>query len=160
VDLLLKEVPMSRFRTLAHVGLTAAALVLAVSWAASAVPLQTAKPAPEGKVGLGRGRAPASRRSCARSSRSIRPGEGGEGPGLFMIDVVIEGRVIRTPGSSPGADPERLKELAPKKGLGRHGGRRGWPRPRSRRSSSGSTSDPATASRRVRGHGDRELQLA
>jgi len=36
---------MSRVRTVAHVGLTAAALVLAVSWAASAVPLQTPKPA-------------------------------------------------------------------------------------------------------------------
>ena len=44
VDLLLKEVSMSRFRTLAHLVLTAAALVLAVSWAASAVPLQSAKP--------------------------------------------------------------------------------------------------------------------
>jgi hypothetical protein len=46
VDLLLKEVSMSRFRTLTHLVLTAAALVLAVSWAASAVPLQSAKPAP------------------------------------------------------------------------------------------------------------------
>ena len=45
VDLLLKEVAMSRLRTLAHVALTAAALVLAVSWTASAVPLQAAKPA-------------------------------------------------------------------------------------------------------------------
>jgi hypothetical protein len=53
VDLLLKEVSMSRFRTLAHLVLTAAALVLSVSWAASAVPLQSAKPAvPEAKIAI------------------------------------------------------------------------------------------------------------
>jgi beta-lactamase regulating signal transducer with metallopeptidase domain len=42
VDLLLKEVSMSRPRTLGHVALTAAVLLLAAAWAASALPLQSA----------------------------------------------------------------------------------------------------------------------
>jgi TonB family protein len=42
VDLLLKEVVMSRARTHVNVGLTAAAILLAVSWAVSAAPLQSA----------------------------------------------------------------------------------------------------------------------
>ena len=72
VDLLLKEVSMSRFRTLAHLVLTAAALVLAVSWAASAVPLQTAKPAaPEAKI-IDRGRGHGPRRAEDRP-----PGQAG-----------------------------------------------------------------------------------
>lgn len=45
VDLLLKEVPMSRARTTAHLALTAGALVLAAVWAASALPLQASKAA-------------------------------------------------------------------------------------------------------------------
>ncbi len=42
VDLLLKEVAMSRVRVLAHISLTAGALVLATGWAVAAAPLQTA----------------------------------------------------------------------------------------------------------------------
>jgi TonB family protein len=42
VDLLLKEVVMSRARTHLNVAITAAALLLAVSWAVSAAPLQSA----------------------------------------------------------------------------------------------------------------------
>ena len=42
VDLLLKEVVMSRARTQINVGITAAAILLAVSWAVSAAPLQSA----------------------------------------------------------------------------------------------------------------------
>jgi TonB family protein len=42
VDLLLKEVVMSRARTHVNVGITAAAILLAVSWAVSAAPLQSA----------------------------------------------------------------------------------------------------------------------
>ena len=42
VDLLLKEVVMSRVRTQINVGITAVAVLLAVSWAVSAAPLQSA----------------------------------------------------------------------------------------------------------------------
>ena len=42
VDLLLKEVVMSRVRTQVNVAITAAAILLAVSWAVSAAPLQSA----------------------------------------------------------------------------------------------------------------------
>jgi TonB family protein len=45
VDLLLKEVVMSRARTHVNVGITAAAILLAVSWAVSAAPLQSARTA-------------------------------------------------------------------------------------------------------------------
>ena len=45
VDLLLKEVSMSRARTTAHLALTAGALVLATAWVASALPLQAAQAA-------------------------------------------------------------------------------------------------------------------
>jgi D-alanyl-D-alanine endopeptidase (penicillin-binding protein 7) len=54
VDLLLKEVVMSRARTQINAGITAAAILLAVSWAVSAAPLQNApqqssesKPSPD-----------------------------------------------------------------------------------------------------------------
>ncbi len=48
VDLLLKEVVMSRVRTQVHVGASAALILLAVSWAVSAAPLHSA-PAPASK---------------------------------------------------------------------------------------------------------------
>jgi protein TonB len=41
VDLLLKEVFMSRVRTQIHVGISAAAILLAAGWAVSAAPLQS-----------------------------------------------------------------------------------------------------------------------
>jgi beta-lactamase regulating signal transducer with metallopeptidase domain len=67
VDLLMKEILMSRVRTLVYVGLTAAVIVFVVSWAASAVPLQTAKPVFEGKIAISDDvTAPRSRSSCAR----------------------------------------------------------------------------------------------
>jgi TonB family protein len=47
VDLLLKEVVMSRVRTQVNVGISAAAILVAVAWAVSAAPLQSeTKPAP------------------------------------------------------------------------------------------------------------------
>jgi TonB family protein len=55
VDLLLKEVVMSRVRTQLNAGLTAAAILLAVSWAVSAAPLQSAPtPAPARAVDAAR----------------------------------------------------------------------------------------------------------
>jgi TonB family protein len=47
VDLLLKEVVMSRIRTQVNVGISAVAILLALAWAVSAAPLQSSKtPAP------------------------------------------------------------------------------------------------------------------
>jgi beta-lactamase regulating signal transducer with metallopeptidase domain len=136
VDLLLKEVLMSRVRTVAHVGLTAAALVFATSWASSAVPLQTAKPAaPDVGVAIpDKGKAPAPAPKVAISDEAKAPAEPKlvhkvdpvyppearkEGiQGLFVIDVVIgkDGAIkdARVVVSAPTA--ERLKELEPKKG--------------------------------------------
>jgi D-alanyl-D-alanine endopeptidase (penicillin-binding protein 7) len=121
VDLLLKEVSMSRFRTLAHLVLTAAALVLAVSWAASAVPLQTAKPAaPEAKIMIADEVTAPGEPKIVRQVKPVYPPEAKaeKVQGLFMLDVVIgkDGTIkdARVVASAPTA--ERLKELAAKKG--------------------------------------------
>jgi hypothetical protein len=121
VDLLLKEVSMSRFRTLAHLVLTAAALVLAVSWAASAVPLQTAKPAtPEANIAISDEVKAPGEPKLVRQVKPVYPPEAKaeKVQGLFMLDVVIgkDGTIkdARVVASAPTA--ERLKELAAKKG--------------------------------------------
>jgi hypothetical protein len=121
VDLLLKEVSMSRFRTLTHLVLTAAALVLAVSWAASAVPLQSAKPAsPNATIAIeDKVTAPSEPRLVRQARPTYPPDAKGEKvQGLFQIEVVIgkdgaikEARIVA---SAPTA--ERLKELEAKKG--------------------------------------------
>jgi bla regulator protein BlaR1 len=121
VDLLLKEVPMSRVRTVAHVGLTAAAIVLAVSWAASAVPLQTTKPAaPEGKITIADDvTAPAEPKLVYRAKPAYPADAKKEGvQGLFVIDVVIgkDGAIKDAHVVASAPTPERLKELEPKKG--------------------------------------------
>jgi hypothetical protein len=123
VDLLLKEAPMSRFRTLAHLGLTAVAIVLAVSWAASAVPLQTTKPAaPEGKIAISDDvRAPAPPK-LVHQVRPVYPeGAKKEGvQGLYRIAVVIgkDGAIkdARVAASAPTAERLKEAELAAKKG--------------------------------------------
>jgi beta-lactamase regulating signal transducer with metallopeptidase domain len=121
VDLLLKEVSMSRFRTLTHLVLTAAAIVLAVSWAASAVPLQTAKPAaPEGKIAISDQVTAPSEPKLVHQVKPVYPPEAKaeKVQGLFVIDVVIgrDGAIkdARVAASAPTV--ERLKELEPKKG--------------------------------------------
>ncbi len=120
VDLLLKEVLMSRARTLAHVGLTAAAIVLAVSWAASAVPLQAAKPAPEGKVVISDDvKAPAEPKLVHQVKPVYPPDAKKEGvEGVYVIDVVIgkDGAIqdARLAVSAP--TMERLGELKTKDG--------------------------------------------
>ena len=121
VDLLLKEVSMSRFRTLTHLVLTAAALVLAVSWAASAVPLQSAKPAaPVATIAIEDKVTAPSEPKLVRQVRPAYPPEAKaeKVQGLFLIDVVIgkDGTIkdARIVASAPTA--ERLKELEAKKG--------------------------------------------
>jgi hypothetical protein len=123
VDLLLKEVPMSRLRTLAHVGLTAAAIVLAVSWAASAVPLQTAKPAaPEPGIEISDVvKAPAEPK-LVHQVKPVYPEDAKkEGvQGLFRIAVLIgkDGSIKEAHVATSAPTAERLKEveLAAKKG--------------------------------------------
>jgi beta-lactamase regulating signal transducer with metallopeptidase domain len=121
VDLLLKEVSMSRCRTLTHLVLTAAALVLAVSWAASAVPLQSAKPAaPAATVAIEDKVAAPSEPKLVHQVRPAYPpdAKAENVQGLFQIEVVIgkDGAIknARIVASAPTA--ERLKELEAKKG--------------------------------------------
>jgi hypothetical protein len=120
VDLLLREVLMSRVRTVVHVGLTAAAVLLAVSWVASAVPLQASKPAPEGKISISdEVTAPAAPQLVHQVKPAYPADAKKEGvEGLFVIDLVIgkDGAIkeARLAASAPTA--ERLKELEAKKG--------------------------------------------
>jgi hypothetical protein len=120
VDLLLKEVLMSRVRTLAHVGLTAAAVVLAVSWAASAVPLQTAKPAADAKIAISdEVRAPGEPKLVHKVNPTY-PSDAKEAKveGVYVIDLVIgkDGAIhdARLAASAP--TMERLQELKTKEG--------------------------------------------
>lgn len=120
VDLLLKEVPMSRVRTLAHLALTAAAVVLVTSWVASAVPLQSAKPAPAASVAIKDDVTAPSEPKLVHKVNPAYPAEAKEArvQGLFVIAVVIgkDGAIrdARVVASAPTV--ERLKELEPKKG--------------------------------------------
>jgi hypothetical protein len=121
VDLLLKEASMSRFRTLAHLLLSAAALVLAVSWAASAVPLQTAKAAaPEATIAISDSVTAPSAPKLVHQVRPAYPQEAKaeKVQGLVLIDLTIgkDGAIkdARVAASAPTA--ARLKELEAKKG--------------------------------------------
>jgi hypothetical protein len=120
VDLLLKEVPMSRVRTLAHLALTAAAVVLVTSWAASAVPLQSAKAAPAASVAIKDDVTAPAEPKLVHKVNPAYPAEAKEArvQGLFVIAVVIgkDGAIkdARIVASAPTV--ERLKELEPKKG--------------------------------------------
>ena len=121
VDLLLKEAFMSRSRTLSHVALTTAAALLAAAWAASAVPLQAAKPAAPGAT-------------IAVSDKVAAPGElklvhkvnpvyppdakAEKVEGIFRIDVTIgidgAAKQARIAASAP--TDARLEEIEAKKG--------------------------------------------
>jgi beta-lactamase regulating signal transducer with metallopeptidase domain len=128
VDLLLKEVSMSRARTVAHVGATALAVLLAVAWASSAVPLQASQPlaakpaaaAPPAHIGVeDRVDAPAPPR-LVRQPRPVYPesARAEKVEGVFMIDVVIgkDGAVRDAKVVASAATLERLKQLEPQKG--------------------------------------------
>jgi hypothetical protein len=121
VDLLLKEVSMSRFRTLTHLVLTAAALVLVVSWASSAVPLQSAKPAaPVAKIAISDEVKAPGEPKLVRQVKPVYPPEARAAgvQGLFQIEVIIgkDGTIrdARVVASAPTV--ERLKELEARKG--------------------------------------------
>ena len=120
VDLLLKEVPMSRFRTLVHLVLTAAALVLAVSWAASAVPLQSAKAAaPEASIAISdQVTAPSEPRLVHKVRPAYPPDAKAEKvEGVFVIDVIIgkDGAIKEAHVGVSAPNDARLKELEPKR---------------------------------------------
>jgi bla regulator protein BlaR1 len=122
VDLLLKEVSMSRLRTLAHVALTAVAILLAVSWVASAVPLQSAKPAvPDAaKIAIeDKVTAPGEPKLVHQVKPAYPPDAKAEKvEGIFIIDLVIakDGAIKDAHVVASAPTPERLKELEPKKG--------------------------------------------
>jgi protein TonB len=120
VDLLLKEVLMSRVRTLAHVGLTAAAVVLAVSWAASAVPLQTAKPAADAKIAISdEVKAPGEPKLVHKVDPTY-PSDAKEAKveGVYVIDLVIgkDGAIREAHVAASAPTMERLHELKTKEG--------------------------------------------
>jgi beta-lactamase regulating signal transducer with metallopeptidase domain len=103
VDLLLKEVAMSRVRALGHAALTSTALVLAVSWAVAAAPLQSSAPAaPGSSARLSADPVSASVNvrddvaapSATRLVHKVQPAYPSEAKaekveGIFVIDVVI-----------------------------------------------------------------------
>ncbi len=132
VDLLLKEVSMSRLRTAAHLALTAVALVLAVSWATATVPLQAAvtgaDPTATGE------QAPATGAKVAVGDKVTAPGEPKlvhkvdpaypadartEGvQGIFLIDVTIgkDGAIENARVAASAPTSERLSEMKAAKG--------------------------------------------
>ncbi|HSD27399.1 MAG TPA: energy transducer TonB, partial [Vicinamibacteria bacterium] len=98
----------------------AAAIVLAVSWAASAVPLQTAKPAPEGKIAISDDVTAPAEPKLVRQVRPTYPAdarkEGVEG--LFVIDVTIgkDGAIKEAHVAASAPTRERLQQLKTKDG--------------------------------------------
>ncbi len=120
VDLLLKEVFMSRARTAAHLVLTTAALLLALGWAASALPLQADRPASDtAKVAL-QDATSAGETKLVHKVNPVYPPEAKaeKVEGVFLIDALIgkdgavkEARVVASAPTS-----ERLHQLAPAKG--------------------------------------------
>ena len=111
---------MSRVRTVAHVGLTAAVIVLAVSWVASAVPLQTSRPAPEGNVAMSdEVKAPAEPKLVHKVNPAYPDDAKKEGvEGVYVIDLVIakDGTIRDATLAVSAPTMERLKELEAKKG--------------------------------------------
>jgi outer membrane biosynthesis protein TonB len=121
VDLLLKEVLMSRVRTLAHVGLTVAAIVLAVSWAAWAVPLQTTETkAPEGKIALSDVVKAPGEPKLVHQVKPTYPADAKEEKveGVVVIDLVIgkDGTIRDAHVAASAPTMERLQELKTKEG--------------------------------------------
>jgi hypothetical protein len=130
VDLLLKGVSMSRLRTLAHVALTAAVLVLAAAWAASALPLQATKPAaPAAKpaapdVGVPvPDQAQASAKPEPKLVHKVNPvypadakTEGVQG--IFLVNVIIgkDGAIKEAKVAASAPTSERLSEIKAAKG--------------------------------------------
>jgi hypothetical protein len=115
VDLLLKEAPMSYVRSLAHVGVTAGALVLAGALAVAAFPM-LGPPAPEAASPAGQNPAsPATEDFEPKRVHMVNPTypknakeEGVQGRFLIAVTIDTEGRIsdarviVSTPVSEPG----------------------------------------------------------
>lgn len=121
VDALLKEVSMSRARTVVHVAATAVVVLLAVVWSGAAVPLQGAGPAVAKAPAVGgedRTDGPAPR--LLRQPQPVYPASARSEKveGVFRIDVVIgkDGAVKDAKVVASGATFERLKQLEPQLG--------------------------------------------
>jgi D-alanyl-D-alanine endopeptidase (penicillin-binding protein 7) len=123
VDLLLKGVSMSRLRTLAHVALTAAVLVLTVAWAASALPLQATKPAAPGAGAPVPDQAQASAKPEPRLVHRVDPVYPAEAKaegvqGLFLVNVIIgkDGAIKEARVAASAPTSEKLAEIKAAKG--------------------------------------------
>jgi bla regulator protein BlaR1 len=121
VDLLLREVAMSRLRTLGHAVLTSAALVLAVSWAVAAAPLQSPAPAAPGASVQIEDHVAA--RGETRVVHQVRPTYPPEAKaekveGAFLIDVVVgkDGEVKKAEVVASAPTAERLEQIQANKG--------------------------------------------
>jgi outer membrane biosynthesis protein TonB len=120
VELLLKEVPMSRVRTRCHLGLTAGALLLAGAWAVSAFPL----------IGPGEPQAATAKPRATADWKATEPtlihkvdpvypadAKKEKVQGIFRIDVTIDtqGRIKEAKVVCSAPTHERLKELESKR---------------------------------------------
>jgi hypothetical protein len=119
VDQLMKEGLMSRTRTILHLGAAVAGVVLAVSYTASAVPLQAAKPAAGPTVNLSEDTGEKDLKLVHRVNPAYpADAKAGKVEGVFAIDVVIakDGTIrdARVVASAP--TPERLKIVEAQKG--------------------------------------------
>jgi len=118
VDLLLKEASMSRARAAAHVAAASLAVLTAVSFSASAMPLQaTPKPgAPrEGRIDVADSVTAPSEPKLVRKVNPVYPPEAKaeKAQGIVAIDLVIgrDGTVKEARPVASAATPERMKEI-------------------------------------------------
>jgi TonB family protein len=112
VDLLLREASMSRFRTVAHVASTAAALVLAVSWTAVAVPLQGSSKA--ALVDLREDTDSKDLKPVQKVNPAYPASAKEEGvQGVYMLDIVIgtDGSMKSVKVAASAATMDRLKQI-------------------------------------------------
>ncbi len=121
VDLLLKGVSMSRLRTLAHVALTTAVLVLAASWAATALPLQSAKPAaPAAQISVEDKVSAPGEPKLVHKVNPVYPADAkAEGvQGIFLVNVTIgkDGAIQEAKVAASAPTSERLSEIKAAKG--------------------------------------------
>jgi beta-lactamase regulating signal transducer with metallopeptidase domain len=117
VDLLLKEVPMTRARTLAHLAVAAAGLVLVAAFAAAAVPLQAGgKAAPAAaRIGVADEVAALAEPKLVHKVNPVYPAEAknDKAEGLFAIDVVIDtaGAIREAKVAASAPTMERFKQM-------------------------------------------------
>jgi hypothetical protein len=118
VDLLLKEVPMSAARTMRNLSLTAAGLVLALAFTASAVPLQSSAPSaatPETE--------PVRPPSEPKKIHHVSPvypedAKADKAQGAVAVSLIVgkDGSIRDAKVTASAASVDRLGQLAPKKG--------------------------------------------